>query len=101
MLSGGKRNPSLRNFPLGPLTTKNLEFKEEVEEQRFIAKVRSGRRWGKDPLLDEDSPFGERLWGILSARCPIRKGTSDLIKSDLFSSVFILLVTPGNQYTQF
>ena len=80
---------------MDPLTTENLEFKEKVEEQRFIAKVRSERKRG------ERSPLGERLWGIFSARCPVRKGTSDMINSDLFSSDFTLLVTPDNQFTQF
>ena len=51
-------------------------------------------REGKDPLLVKN-------WEIFSARCPIRKGTSDVTNSDLFSSDFILLITLGNQFTQF
>lgn len=36
-----------------PLTTNDLEFEEKVEEQKFIAKVRSGRkRGGRAPLGD-------------------------------------------------
>lgn len=76
---------------MDPLTTKSLEFKEKAEEQRFIAKARSE---GKDPLLVKN-------WKIFSARCPVRKGTSDVINSDLFSSDSILLVTLGSQFTQF
>ena len=51
-------------------------------------------REGKDPLLVKN-------WEIFSARCPVRKGTSDVINSDLFSSDSILLVTLGSQFTQF